>query len=157
MNNFIKKFESFENDGLFRKVASDIKVPSWYDRTEVEITSFVGKTITSIEGMENGKDTIRFICDDGSEFYMLHEQDCCESVEIVDVVGDVEDLIGSPILTAKETTNEGRDGVREDGSSMESYTYTFYDLATRKGFVTLRWLGESNGYYSESVYIYLKK
>ena len=76
-------------------------------------------------------------------------QDCCESVDIDDVCGDLGDLVGSPILQAEEVDG-GQLPAREDGYEV-SYTWTFYKFATIKGSVTVRWYGESNGYYSEEV------
>ena len=84
---------------------------------------------------------------------MFHDQDCCESVTLEDVCGDLQDLIGSPILEAEEvvSANVNPEGVKVP-EYQESFTWTFYKIATAKGRVTLRWYGDSNGYYSESVY-----
>jgi len=110
------------------------------------------KVISVIRGLERGSDNVTFICADGSEYYMYHSQDCCESVDIDDVCGDVEDLIGNPILIAEErTSSENPPDYQGDTRYQDSFTWTFYELATIKGSVTIRWYGESNGYYSESV------
>ncbi len=115
---------------------------------EVDFSELLGKTITEIKGMENGNYDISFSCSDGTEYTMYHEQDCCETVSIEDVAGCVEDLIGSTITLAEEVTNV--DAPPASGYA-DSYTWTYYKLATTKGYVTIRWYGESNGYYSEGV------
>ena len=107
-----------------------------------------GKTIVKIEGMEKDSDCIEFFCSDGTKYVMDHEQDCCESVYVEDVCGDVEDLLNSPILLADEVKNADVPALNK---YEESWTWTFYKLATIKGTVTLRWYGASNGYYSEEV------
>jgi hypothetical protein len=114
-----------------------------------DISNMIGKTITSIVGMVAGSDSVEFACSDGSVFKMNHQQDCCESVNLNDVEGDVADLIGAPVIVAEEVSSD--DMPPPDDAYAESYTWTFYRLATAKGFVVLRWFGESNGWYSEGV------
>lgn len=105
----------------------------------------VGKTLTKVEGMEKGSEVVDLYTSDGEHFRMQHDQDCCECVEVEDVVGDVEDILNTPVLSAYESTQDG--GGDYDNTS----TWTFYRLQTIKGSLVLRWLGESNGYYSEGV------
>jgi hypothetical protein len=115
---------------------------------EHSISELVGKTLAAID---NAGYRVRFVVDDGDEYELLHYGDCCESVQVEDVIGDLNDLVGSPILQAEESTSaEDPEGYKRDYPP-ESATWTFYKLATAKGYVTIRWLGESNGYYSESV------
>jgi len=108
----------------------------------------VGMVLTTINVTRDGDDVIDFVCDDGVTFRMFHEQACCECVNIEDICGDIDDLLGSPILVAEELSNS--DGVRPE-SADDSWTWTFYHIRTMKGTVTIRWFGTSNGSYSESV------
>ena len=109
------------------------------------LEELLGKTMRSVT--RNGDETIDFECVDGTRWQMYYSQDCCANCSIEDVIGDLEDLVGSPIVIADESTN--RDNPRESEYA-ESFTWTFYRLATAKGYVTVRWFGTSNGYYSES-------
>lgn len=113
-----------------------------------ELKDLIGKTLTKAEQV--GNDEIVFITDEGKRYKLYHSQDCCESVTVEDIVGDLGDLVGEPILIAEEATSTDNPA----GVTMEyqdSFTWTFYKFATRKGYVDIRWYGESNGYYSESV------
>lgn len=122
----------------------------------MNIEDMVGKVFdhwTQIDDEE-----LHFVLPNGDYFKFHHYQDCCEDVRIEDICGDLEDLIGSPIILAEKRTMEGSDsdssewpvGVEKE-RWLESYTWTFYEIATNKGSVTIRWYGSSNGYYSESV------
>lgn len=106
-----------------------------------------GKVLKEVT-VENSE--IRFVTVGGDIYRMFHYQDCCESVYVESVVGDVQDLVGEPILVAEEVTS-GDNPEGFEAEYQESFTWTFYKLATRKGYVDIRWYGESNGYYSESV------
>ena len=108
------------------------------------IEDMVGKVFTSVVA---SCDTLTFSNDqEVYEFY--HEQDCCESVTIEDICGDLSDLENVPLLIAEEVQGETPSDFDYEH---ESYTFTFYKFATIKGYVDVRWLGSSNGYYSESV------
>jgi len=106
-----------------------------------------GKTITSITGCHQHSQEIVFTTSDGDRYRMWHWQSCCEHVSVEDVVGDVLDLIGSPVLRAEERSSGVQDTT--DGYGIEQWT--FYTIGTIKGTVDLRWFGSSNGYYSTDV------
>lgn len=125
----------------------------YWDRNDVEFSELLGKTIIEISGKE-GDDEINIKCSDGSVYQMLHLQNCCESVSIESITGDLQDLVGTPILMAEKSSSEkDPEGYTppKDEYYRESFTWTFYKLATIKGYVDIRWYGSSNGYYSESV------
>lgn len=74
-----------------------------------------------------------------------HYQDCCERVWIEDLCGDLSDLAGAPILVAEQCEKSSE----SDNGDLSGWA--FYRFATVKGAVTVRWQGESNGYYGVGV------
>ncbi len=115
----------------------------------------VGKIIDNIEINKN--EEIIFKLKSGEKYKLYHIQDGGERVEIEDIIGDLTDLIGKPILMAEEvTSNKDPDDITRNNpddpwAAFSSFTWSFFKLATIKGYVTIRWYGVSNGYYSESV------
>jgi hypothetical protein len=109
-----------------------------------------GSILSNVENIDG--EEIVFTLDSGERYKLYHSQYCCESVYVEDIAGDLQDLVGTPILMAEEVTHQDEtpEGLTVDYCG-DSYTWTFYKLATKKGYVTIRWFGSSNGYYSESV------
>ena len=114
----------------------------WRDN-HVDVAEMQGQTFTRVW---SDMDTVTFENDE-VRYVLYHDQDCCESVTVEEIIGDLEDLEKWPLLISREDTNIDGPELNE-----ESYTWTFYNFATFKGYVTIRFLGVSNGYYSEDVY-----
>ena len=117
-------------------------------------SDLLGKVLSSIEVNED-KTQITFTTKDGRKYLMYHDQDCCELVQVDDICGDFNDLIGYVILQAEESSNKSEHGVYDypakcNGND-DSWTWTFYRIATIKGQVVIKWYGYSNGCYSEKV------
>ena len=122
---------------------------SYYDwDNSAKIEDMVGKVFTSVKNVDG---TELVFENDTERYVFFHSQDCCEHVRIEDIVGDLSDLEEVELLKAEETSNLFDLLTTSEQKFSESGTWTFYKFATRKGYVDVRWLGESNGYYSESV------
>lgn len=124
---------------------------------QLNVSALLGKTLVAIEVDRTSDDSIIFHTSEGETYRMYHSQDCCETVFIEDICGDLEDLIGTPLTVAEEVSNYHEaftlihPNPEVECGVDESYTWTYYKFDTIKGGVTIRWFGTSNGYYSESV------
>lgn len=112
--------------------------------------SLKGKTLSAVE-ISDDRDEMTLTTTCGERYRMYHSKDCCETVKIEDICGDIEDVIGTPLLAVEEATSV-RDpvGYKDDGDR-EAFLWTFYKMATINGYLTIRWLGESNGYHGMGV------
>lgn len=119
-----------------------------HDSEPSTFEDLLGKTLLSVESADHTSKLV-FVTDDGWKLEQLHHQDCCESVYIESIDGDLNDLVGTPIMMAEEISQLDNDD--------ENGNWTFYKLATIKGYVTIRWYGTSNGYYSTAVSSYWEK
>lgn len=120
-----------------------------YGRENIDFSVLVGKTLTKIENIDN--EELIFHCDDDTTYKLYHDQNCCEHVRVEDIIGDLNDLVGDKILVAEERVSDPDETTPKLPEWSESATWTFYTLRTVNASVDIRWLGESNGYYSESV------
>ena len=127
-----------------------------------DVSVLLDKSLFSVKKGFKSKDedypeSLLFTTSEGERYLMYHSQDCCESVTIDDICGELDDLVGSPIVMAEQSTNANENPenmVRPDESDEykdESFLWTFYRIATARGTVVIRWYGSSIGYYSESV------
>lgn len=111
-----------------------------------DISELNGEIISTISGVEIDSEEVIITTATGKAIKLWHQQACQESVSLADFDGDPASLIGALVNCAEEVSSE-----QSDLDSENSQTWTFYKIETSKGGLWLRWLGESNGYYSEKV------
>ncbi len=109
-----------------------------------------GKTITSIDGIKTDDTLTTITTSDGISFTLEHEQDCCEDVRVYGTVGNIDDILNAEVTVAEDTTTMDNPNA-PDYKAYESATWSQFRIGTDKGTFEIWWLGESNGYYSESV------
>lgn len=107
-----------------------------------DIKSLIGETLSYIDDCG---DQIVLTTVSGRKIRIYHEQECCESVRVEDTEGNWQELIGKVIIDIDEDIESGELGV------YEYYTKTNLTFKVDGATVISKWIGESNGYYSESV------
>lgn len=117
-----------------------------YDN-RIELDSLVGEVLTHIDVSESNEE-IRLTTQSGRIILIYHDQDCCESVKIEDTEGDWHSLIGKVLIETKKEEYPQGDPPPE---YPDSWTRTVLKFRVDDATVISRWIGESNGYYSESV------
>jgi len=102
----------------------------------------VGKTIVRGD-MRKGADKVWFETADGMLFTMFMYEDPMteQAVWLEDVVGDMDIILNTEILKAEVVTRESQG---DPASDWRYQDWTYYKLATIKGYVDMRWCGVSS-------------
>lgn len=117
----------------------------YQDRCEIDV--LVSEVLTHIDTDEKNSETI-LTTESGKIVKIFHVQDCCETVSIEDTEGDWHKLVGKVIVEASKDEVPQGDPPPE---YPDSWTRTTLKFRVDGETVISRWIGESNGYYSESV------
>jgi hypothetical protein len=73
-----------------------------------------------------------------------------EDIALIDIIGDLNDIINHPLLEVEKVSNYERYLDRD----LKDQSWTFYKFSTIKGSVTLRWCGKNNNGYSIDVFFF---
>ena len=98
---------------------------------------------------------VLFDCEDTTSYILQHIQESNEEVVIEDTLGDLDDLIGTPLLLAKEI-NRYYKHIKSKKLTMAQRisAWSYYQLDTVKGTADIRWCGTCNGYYTNTARLY---
>ena len=112
----------------------------------IPANSLVGEVLTHID-IDESSDRILLTTQSGRQILIHHEQDCCESVSIEDTEGNWHSLLGKPLAEVSEEYGQ----IGNPPEYADSWTRTELTFKVDGATVINRWIGESNGYYSETI------
>jgi hypothetical protein len=110
-----------------------------------------GQIVKEITGLEKNSPEVHIVTNQ-TTYKLYHEQDCCESVFVENVIGDEKDILNEEIIFAEEDAGANDPDCYGDNYN-DSHTWTKYVLKTKNASLEFWFLGESNGYYNENVSI----
>ena len=118
----------------------------------VRLDTLLGVTLEHVELFDAG---VQMTSVNGDKFVLMHEQDCCEEVYLLDW-DDLDCLVGSPIVLAEEVSNQWHSGIPlpPGNTSNSEEEWTFYKIGTLKGTCTFRFYGRHNGCYAVNAKLY---
>ena len=111
-----------------------------------------GQVIKEITGLEKDSPEVHIVTNQ-TTYKLYHHQDCCESVLVENVIGDEKDILNEEIIFAEEDAGANDPDWYTEYDRLYSHTWTKYVLKTKNASLEFWFLGESNGYYNESVSI----
>ncbi len=122
---------------------------SW-NNENADFFQLVGQTI--IEVVKINESDFLLSTWEGNLYALYHSQNCCEHVRLKSLIGEFGDVIGTPITLAESVHTEADPPwYKLPQWGRDSYTWSKFILETTNGRLELWFLGESNGYYGESV------
>lgn len=120
-----------------------------YGEFQAQVADIVGKRVLAVNGLKKDSEAVDFLLSDGSVFEMAYHPDCYASCYILELDCAPEDFVDQVVLSAEVVSN-AENPPPPGEYAPDSYTWTFVKFSTSKGHFTVRWYGESNGYYSET-------
>jgi hypothetical protein len=123
----------------------------WLSEEQDEAINLVGEIVTHVD-VDRQENQILLTMQSGKRYKIYHDQDCCEDVKIDETQegdGDLVTLVGNRIDEVK--LEEESDQEPRPSEYADSWTRTKITFRINSETVVSRWIGESNGYYSESV------
>ena len=112
----------------------------------VNISELVGQFFSNVCIVETDDgDKLIFEKSNGDTYSFYPNRECCESITLKEIVGNLSNLENSPILI-----------VEENWYDTDVYSWSFYKFkfVTQKGHVDISWYPESNGCYPTGVTMY---